>query len=77
MEKKPAHSASQKIAYTVREVVDATGISRSDIYKAFRAGELSARKRGARTLILDSDLRKFLRSLPRLTANHRRVEGKP
>jgi hypothetical protein len=37
------------------------------LYVAISHGLLRARKCGARTLILDEDLRRFMRSLPRLT----------
>jgi len=53
-----------KIAYTVHEAVHASGLSRSSLYVAIGNGALRAHKHGARTLILDSDLRRFLRRLP-------------
>ena len=56
-----------KIAFTLKEAARASGISRSLLYLAIGRSELRARKCGARTLILDSDLRRFLRNLPRLT----------
>ena len=40
-------------------------LSRSLLYVVIRQGALDARKLGGRTLILESDLQKFLRSLPR------------
>jgi hypothetical protein len=55
---------SRPIAHTIREAVRASGISRSALYLAIGRGALRARKCGARTLILDSDLRRFLRKLP-------------
>jgi hypothetical protein len=54
-----------KIAYTIPQAVQASGLSRSSLYIAIAAGALHARKSGARTLILESDLRQFLQSLPR------------
>jgi hypothetical protein len=59
-----------KIAFTIREAVLASGLSRSMLYIAIARGVLRARKCGSRTLILDSDLRQFLRSLPRLAKNY-------
>jgi hypothetical protein len=56
----------RKVAYTIPEAVLASGLSRSMLYVAIGQGALHARKCGARTLILDSDLRRFLRCLPRL-----------
>jgi hypothetical protein len=55
-----------KIALTIKEAVSASGISRSLLYIAIGQGALRARKFGARTLILDTDLRHFLSTLPRL-----------
>ena len=56
-----------KIAHTIPEAVLASGLSRSMLYLAIGCGKLLARKCRARTVILDSDLRQFLRGLPRLT----------
>jgi hypothetical protein len=57
-----------KIACTVREAAQVSGLSRSILYLVIGTGALRARKHGARTLILDSDLRRFRRGLP-LTKN--------
>ena len=68
----PSFSSQQKIGFTIKEAVRASGLSRSMLYVAIGEGALRARKCGARTLILDTDLRRFLRRLPtadtRLTA---------
>lgn len=56
----------KKVAFTLKEAASASGISRSLLYLAISRGDLQARKYGARTLILNSDLRQFLSSLPRL-----------
>lgn len=61
------NEAQAKIAYTIPEAVLASGLSRSMLYVAIGRGALSARKCGARTVILEADLRQFLRGLPRLT----------
>jgi hypothetical protein len=61
-----------KLAHTIPEAVRASGISRTAIYLAIGRGALIARKCGARTLILDSDLRRFLRSLPSLATGSTR-----
>jgi excisionase family DNA binding protein len=53
-----------KVAFTIKEAARASGLSRSLLYVAISRGALKARKCGARTLILDSDLRKFLQKLP-------------
>jgi excisionase family DNA binding protein len=64
-----------KIALTIKEAASASGISRSLLYVAIGQGALRARKFGARTLILDTELRRFLRSLPRLTKGEQRPES--
>ncbi len=60
-------SDAHKVAFTIKEAARASGLSRSLLYVAIGRGSLRARKCGARTLILDSELRRFLRSLPRFT----------
>jgi excisionase family DNA binding protein len=55
---------AEKLAYSISEVVDLTGISRSKIYEEIRDGHLRAVKSGHRTLILCSDLEGYLTSLP-------------
>jgi hypothetical protein len=63
----PTANENPKVAFTIKEAVRASGLSRSLLYIAIGRGALRARKFGARTVILDSDLRQFLRSLPLLT----------
>lgn len=58
---------AHKVAFTIKEAARASGLSRSLLYVAIGRGSLRARKCGARTLILDSELRRFLRNLPHLT----------
>ncbi len=53
-----------KISYTIPEAVAASGLSRSAIYLAFKAGSLGARKSGRRTLILADELARYLENLP-------------
>ena len=45
-------SAESKVAFTIKEAVRASGLSRSLLYVAISRGALQARKCGARTLIL-------------------------
>ncbi len=54
----------EKKAYTIREAVEAGAGSRSVIYENIKSGTLKARKRGRSTIILASDLIKYLESLP-------------
>lgn len=53
-----------KLAYTIQEAVEAGAGGRSKIYEAIKAGELRAKKRGARTVILADDLASYLEALP-------------
>lgn len=53
---------SHKIAYSIREAVDASGIGRSTLYANIKCGTLRATKVGRRTLILQSDLQGWLSS---------------
>ncbi len=53
-----------KLAYTIDEAGDAGAGGRTKIYEAIKAGELKARKRGKRTIILAADLAQYLESLP-------------
>jgi excisionase family DNA binding protein len=52
-------------AHSILETCSLTGLGRDTIYGAIRAGKLTARKLGRRTLITDDDLRAFLAALPR------------
>lgn len=56
--------ADDKLAYTINEAVDRAPLSRSELYLALRRGELKAKKRGRRTIILHCDLSAYLAALP-------------
>jgi excisionase family DNA binding protein len=56
--------SSSPIAYTIAGSCQASGFSRSAIYRLIKQGELRAVKHGKRTLILERDLRKLLEKLP-------------
>lgn len=56
--------ADSKLAYRVPEACAATGFRRSKLYELIKAGRLSIRKEGNCTLILRSELERFLGSLP-------------
>ena len=53
-----------KLAYTIDEAVEAGAGSRTIVYEAINAGTLKAKKRGKRTIILATDLARYLESLP-------------
>ena len=54
----------EKMAYSIREAVEAGAGSRSVIYETIKSGALKARKRGRSTVILADDLAQYLESLP-------------
>ena len=53
-----------KLAYTIPEATEAGAGGKTKIYEAIKAGELKAKKRGKRTIILAPDLVQYLESLP-------------
>ncbi|MGF7172220.1 excisionase family DNA binding protein [Sphingobium xanthum] len=48
------------IAYSIREAVQVSSLSRSTLYNAISAGQLKARKVGGRTLIPRDALLRFV-----------------
>jgi excisionase family DNA binding protein len=56
------------IAYSIRNAVAASGISRSKIYELISKGKLDARKDGRKTLILASSLDEYIHTLPAIRA---------
>jgi len=57
------------LAYTIAEACAVARIGRTALYEAIRSGDLRARKRGRRTLVVHGDLKKFIESLP--AVNHK------
>ena len=49
---------------SISEACSFAGIGRTKIYEAITSGSLKARKVGSRTIVLRSDLLKFLTDLP-------------
>ena len=49
---------------TLAEASIVSGIGRTKLYEAIADGQLTARKYGSRTIVLKSDLLRFLMSLP-------------
>jgi excisionase family DNA binding protein len=58
------------IAITIAEASALARVGRTLLYKNIRSGRLPARKLGNRTLILRTDLGKWLHDLPQLRANN-------
>jgi excisionase family DNA binding protein len=56
-----------KLAYTISELPKLTGVGRSRLYQAISSGTLVAKKLGRRTIVLSSDLERFLNTLPCVT----------
>jgi excisionase family DNA binding protein len=54
----------QPFAYTIVEACALARTGRTTLYGAIRRGELVARKRGKRTLIIASELRRWVEQLP-------------
>ena len=52
------------MALKISEACAASRCGRTTVYEAIKRGELRALKRGKSTLILESDLRRWLDSLP-------------
>lgn len=52
------------LALSIKDACAASGLSRTTIYQAIKAGDLKPRKCGNRTLILREDLSSFLLALP-------------
>lgn len=54
-----------KLAFSIQEFCEASGLCRSNVYVAIREGRLAARKHGRRTIITADDAQAFIASLPR------------
>jgi excisionase family DNA binding protein len=64
------NSVMSPMVYSVTEACELARMSRSVFYEALNAGALKAIKRGARTLVLASELERYLGSLPQLEVKH-------
>ena len=53
-----------KLALTLAEATELSGLGRSSLYKLFAEKKLSPRKAGRRTLVLVEDLKRHLENLP-------------
>jgi hypothetical protein len=53
-----------KLALSIPEVVQASGIGRTLVFSEMKAGRLVARKCGRRTVVLVDDLQNWLRAMP-------------
>jgi excisionase family DNA binding protein len=60
----PSTSQIPRIAMKPGEAAEATGLSRTRIFKAIRNGEMTARKDGRATVIETAEIVRWLQSLP-------------
>jgi hypothetical protein len=51
-------------AFSIDDIIRTTGVKRTRLYEEIKAGRLKVRKCGSRTLVLASELQKWLESLP-------------
>jgi hypothetical protein len=56
-----------KLAFSIDELVQSSGLGRTLIYEEINAGRLIVRKAGRRTIVRDEDARAWLASLPTLS----------
>ena len=54
------------IILTINEACNFSRTGRTALYAAIKSGQLAARKRGRRTMILASDLKNWVESFPRV-----------
>jgi hypothetical protein len=55
-----ANSATQRVAWSIAEISEATGLSIGFLRNENRRGALKTKKFGRRVLVLDADLRDYL-----------------
>ena len=53
-----------RAAYSIAETLALTGLGRDKLYSLINEGQLPAHKLGRRTLVIATDLERFLESLP-------------
>lgn len=61
---------SEKLAYSIPDLMHASGLGRTFIYSEIAAGRLKVKKAGSRTIILPEDAQEWLRGFPGLWKRH-------
>jgi excisionase family DNA binding protein len=64
VEKAVRKVGSDKIAHSVKEIVEGSSLSRSTVYKGIRTGKLRSHRIGTRRVILPEDLQRWLEGQP-------------
>jgi hypothetical protein len=59
--------ALTKLALSIPDLMEASGLGRTFIYEEIKAGRLIVRKAGRRSIVLSHDARNWLASLPMLS----------
>ena len=68
---------TSRLAYSIAEVVNLTGVGRSLVYEHIAEGRLRVRKAGRRSLVFDGDLTAWLESLPeKRSGDSQRIKAK-
>jgi len=60
---------------SIADTVKWSGISRSRLYELIAAGEIEARKAGAKTLVVTASVVRWLDNLPQARGNSVRASG--
>jgi hypothetical protein len=58
----------RKLAYSIAELTEISGVGRSFLYEEIKAGRLIVTKAGRRSLVLHGDAMAWLTSLPKTSA---------
>ena len=58
------NATSAAIAYAIDAIPVVAGVTRTQVFEAIRAKELTARKRGRRTIIEADELRRWISTFP-------------
>ncbi len=59
----------ETIILTINEACQKSRTGRTALYAAIKSGELTARKRGSRTLIFTKDLEQWVDSFPKMQSS--------